>query len=193
MNGKLYPLLPWLHSSETCEHIFGEIWKLIKDFTYLDFLYMIPQLLVLVRAAVKLGYTGNSKSCTSGYTHTYFDTEDMDLAMLAIFLTDGEIKTAAKEAWDEADSLFTLLGVLPSDFMWNKTATGTQLPSINSWFAAGQDPVLDQLPSASLIVDPEIDNDGFAHEEITDSDIEDSEAGQLQGMIDQDKLADYES
>ena len=48
MDGEIYPLLPWLHSSETCEHIFGECQKLVKDFTFLDFLYMIPRLHILV-------------------------------------------------------------------------------------------------------------------------------------------------
>ena len=37
MGGEIYPLLPWLHSSETCKHIFGECQKLIKDFTFLNF------------------------------------------------------------------------------------------------------------------------------------------------------------
>ncbi|KAF7291444.1 hypothetical protein MIND_01289500 [Mycena indigotica] len=38
------PLLPWLHSSEACEHTFGICRQLVKDFTYLDFLYMVPRL-----------------------------------------------------------------------------------------------------------------------------------------------------
>lgn len=34
-----FPLLPWLHSTEACEHVFGEARKVVKDFTMLDLLY----------------------------------------------------------------------------------------------------------------------------------------------------------
>ena len=37
-----YPLLPWLHSTKICKHVFAECRKLVKDFTYLNFLYMVP-------------------------------------------------------------------------------------------------------------------------------------------------------
>jgi len=57
LGDEIYPLMPWLHSSETCEHLFAECRKLIKDFTFLDFLYMIPRLTILIRMAVKLGHT----------------------------------------------------------------------------------------------------------------------------------------
>ena len=43
-----YPLLPWLHSTEICEHVFAECRKLVKDFTHLNFLYMHAQLQVLI-------------------------------------------------------------------------------------------------------------------------------------------------
>jgi hypothetical protein len=40
----IFPLLPWLHSSETCEHVFGEPCQIVKNFTMLDFLYMTTKL-----------------------------------------------------------------------------------------------------------------------------------------------------
>ena len=59
MDSKVFPLLLWLHSSKICEHLFAECCKLIKDFTYLDFIYMVPRLLILICAAVNLGHTGD--------------------------------------------------------------------------------------------------------------------------------------
>ena len=87
-----YPLLPWLHSSETCEHVFGECRKLIKDFTFLDFIYMIPKLTALIRSTVRQGHTDNHRAHAGGYAHTYIDAEDCDLAQLSIFPTDEEIQ-----------------------------------------------------------------------------------------------------
>ncbi|KAF9486852.1 hypothetical protein BDN71DRAFT_1554513, partial [Pleurotus eryngii] len=44
-----FPLLPWLHSTEACEHVFGEARCVVKDFTMLDFLHMVPKLQVRIR------------------------------------------------------------------------------------------------------------------------------------------------
>ena len=66
---------------------------------------MIPRLMILVCAAVNSRHTGDSKAHASGYTHTYFDSEDMDLVTLSVFPNDKEIAELAKQAWDEADSL----------------------------------------------------------------------------------------
>src|ERR1700733_448180 len=60
-----FPLLPWLHSSETCEHIFGEAHQIVKDFTMLDFFYMMMKL---------RGQSSDFKARANGYCHTYFDT-----------------------------------------------------------------------------------------------------------------------
>ena len=136
MDGEIYPLLSWLHSTEVCEHVFGECRKLIKDFTFLDFIYMIPRLMILVRAAVNSRHTGDSKARASGYNHTYFDSEDIDLAMLSTFPSDNEFEELAKQAWDEADSLWTALGVSPVDFM-QSPSSAPNLPSISSWFNPG--------------------------------------------------------
>jgi hypothetical protein len=40
----LFPLLPWIHSTEACEHSSGEARKVIKDFMLLDLIYMVPKL-----------------------------------------------------------------------------------------------------------------------------------------------------
>jgi hypothetical protein len=56
------PLLPWLHSSEACEHVFGEARHVVKDFTYLDFIYMLPKLRVKLHEAVLRGRSSDPKN-----------------------------------------------------------------------------------------------------------------------------------
>jgi hypothetical protein len=93
--------------------------------------------MILVCAAVNSGHTGDSKACASGYTHTYFDSEDIDIAALSAFPSDNEIEDVAKQAWDEADSLFTVLGTSPADFMQSESsAHGLNLAKIQSWMPA---------------------------------------------------------
>jgi len=48
----MVPLIPWLHSTEACEHIFGEAQQVVKDFTLLDFVYMAPKLCIQLRQTI---------------------------------------------------------------------------------------------------------------------------------------------
>jgi hypothetical protein len=57
----VFPLLPWLHSSEACEHVFGESRRIVKDFTMLDFLYMISKLGAKLHATVVRAKASNRK------------------------------------------------------------------------------------------------------------------------------------
>lgn len=195
LDGKIYPLLPWLHSSETCEHVFAECRKILKDFTYLDFLYMVPRLHALIREAVKFKHSTDPKARASGYAHTYYDPEDANLANLGVFPTDNEIALTAKQAWEEADSLFTVLGVSPSDFMGadshTASASFTGLPSIGSWFAAGQDPVLDHQDGSRVTDDSEDDEEVLEIYESDDKEV--SDASLLKRLIDDEELADSRS
>jgi hypothetical protein len=43
-----YPLLPWLHSTEVCEHLFGTLRKLKANFSLADFLLFIPKVRILL-------------------------------------------------------------------------------------------------------------------------------------------------
>jgi hypothetical protein len=192
--------------SETYKHIFAECRKLIKDFTFLDFLYMVPRLHILIRSAVKYCHSGDPKARAAGYAHTYFDSSGIDLAQLSIFPTDTEIEATTKVAWEEANSLFVLLGVSPSDL---KTAESrpafTHLPSIHSWFEPGQDPLTEnthafayhQRPAASF---EEANSDNLASDEEEfedefDGDAEeaDSDAAVLQKILDEEKNAPLRS
>lgn len=106
-------LLPWLHSSEACEHVFGEARRVVKDFTHQDFLYMIPQLRIKLHEAILRGKSSNGKARAGGYSHTYFDQEGLDLVVLSTYPTDAEIKIISETAAQEANSLVSLLGVNP--------------------------------------------------------------------------------
>ena len=108
-----YPFLPWLHSSEACEHIFGEARKIVKDFTYLDFIYLIPKLRVAIRHAVLHMTTSDPKARASGYAHNYFDTKGVNLTNLATYPSNESINEVAERAAGEADALLALLGLFP--------------------------------------------------------------------------------
>ncbi|KAL7281612.1 hypothetical protein ACG7TL_004929 [Trametes sanguinea] len=181
MGERAHPLLLWLLSTEICEHVFGECRKLVKDFTFLDFLYMVPRLSVLIRSACRFAQTSDPGARASGYAHTYFDHGDANLAFLSVFPSDIDITDATQEAWDEACNLWDLLGVNPPDLFSASTAAGgapgpqaTILPSITSWFSPGEDPVYDDL------YDP-LDDDCDA-EEPSESDV-------LQQLIDAEQDA----
>ncbi|KAJ7182126.1 hypothetical protein C8R46DRAFT_826347, partial [Mycena filopes] len=157
-----FPLLPWLHSSEACEHVFGESRRIVKDFTMLDFLYMIPKLRVKIRSAVLRAKASDSKAQAAGYSHTYFDNTGLDILALSSFPSDDDINLAAAEAAEESDSLIALLGLAPSQLHVGIAPAAPTLPGISSWYDAE-------------------DNE----EEDTDSDVDSvSEAQQLQDLLD---------
>ncbi|KAL1939191.1 hypothetical protein VTO73DRAFT_10232 [Trametes versicolor] len=47
------PLLPWLHSTEPCKHVFGEARQIVKDFAFLNFHIMIKKPLVKIWEAAR--------------------------------------------------------------------------------------------------------------------------------------------
>ena len=116
-----YPLLPWLHSTEICEHVFAECRKLVKDFTHLNFLYMIPRLNVLIRAASLFSKGTDPKAQAMGYSHSHLDPENARIESLAMYPTDGEIALAVDEAWNEAVTLLGLLGIQADDISISPT------------------------------------------------------------------------
>lgn len=127
----VYPLLPWLLSTEVCEHVFGLCRQIIKDFTHLDFIYMIPKLFIRLREHALFSKFSDGKERASGYNHTYTDNRGVNLVNLSIYPSDSEIRDAAKVAYEEAENLWALLGAHPALFA-DATA---RLPSIRAWFA----------------------------------------------------------
>ncbi|KAJ7659816.1 hypothetical protein DFH06DRAFT_1326841 [Mycena polygramma] len=163
------PLLPWLHSSEPCEHTFGNSRDIVKDFTFLDFVYMAPKLRVTMREAVLSGKSTDRKAAAQGYHHTYFDTVGADLAKLAVYPSDDEIKQASEEAAAECESLVALLGITPAQLYENRPAP---LPGIDAWFSDEPEEVEEPL------------------EEFEDTEPEVCEAEELQALVNAEERLD---
>ena len=129
------PLLPWLHSTEQCEHIFGDARRIVTDFCFLDFVYMLPKLRVTIHEAM-LHARSNPRATASGYSHTHFDTRELDIPILATFPDDNDIEAASKEAADKANTLLALPSITPMRLQHNPT---TALPSIDSFLVGKGD------------------------------------------------------
>ena len=129
-----FPLLPWMHGSEANEHVFGLLQSLIPDFTMLDVLRLIPKLNVRLMAACKAKNEKVDFRCTAaGYSHTYFDSDDIPLGVLSEFPSDHEIAQAAAIAYDEANTLWDFLGYYHTSVATNPTPSVTT-PS--PWFVS---------------------------------------------------------
>jgi hypothetical protein len=114
---------------------------------------------------VKLNHFSDPNAWSSGYTHTYYNMENINFTTLSIFPTDGVIKITAKEAWEEADGLFTALGVSPTDFMGTNTTSFKTTYHVNS-----------------AEVDISDEEDGDAEIEV------ETDASRLQNLIDCEEL-----
>lgn len=125
----VYPLLPWLLTTEICEHVFGLCRQIVKDFTELDWHYMIPKLFIRLREQVFFGKFSKGKERASGYNHTYTDNRDADLNILSTYPSDDDLAEVAVTAYFEAESLWTLLGAPPSANIHRRS------PPVSSWFA----------------------------------------------------------
>lgn len=172
----LVPLLPWLHSSEVCEHVFGEARQIVKDFTYLDFIYMVPKLRVKLRQTILCALASDPKACASGYNHTYFDHSNVDLQALVSFPTNEEIDKLAAMAMQEVDSLLALLGIVPGQLRRLQDSPTIVLPNLMSLLDNSSRYDMDS--DIASIVDSEEDTESI------------SEAEQLQELIEnEEKLA----
>ncbi|KAI5884956.1 uncharacterized protein SCHCODRAFT_01176952 [Schizophyllum commune H4-8] len=184
---RLYPFLPWLHSSEACEHVFGSARQLIKDFTMLDFYYMIPKLRIKIRQAILRGLCGSSKATASGYNHTYFDTTNIDVLALSRFPDDAAIDALAIEASQEAVSLMNLLGVRP-DQLRGVLSLPLSLPGIDSLLPPRCDAKEDEQEDEGC---GESQSDEDTDEELTDAEalraaIDYADDGGLPGAVQQE-------
>ena len=151
----VYDFLPWLHSTEVCEHLFGIMRSILKDFTMLDFVYMVPKLLVRIREHVLNAASPTGKSRASGYNHTHADCDGIDLSLLSIFPSDEEINQFATQAFEEAQNLLAITGIIPSSTARSQTI----LPDIRTWFSGDDCEVPDDDPSERSC---SLDNDGHA-------------------------------
>ncbi|KDQ15593.1 hypothetical protein BOTBODRAFT_78373, partial [Botryobasidium botryosum FD-172 SS1] len=107
-----YPLLPWLHSTESCEHVFGCMRKPKTDFDIADLLYFMPKLMIYMSGTFgDLSPEQKENATAAGYHHTYFDTRDLDIPALMTWPTDAELEKVSLMAAQEAEQLLTVLGV----------------------------------------------------------------------------------
>ncbi|EIW63091.1 uncharacterized protein TRAVEDRAFT_114404, partial [Trametes versicolor FP-101664 SS1] len=108
------PLLHWLNSTETCEHFFGCARKIQKDFTFVEWLLMIPKISALMAGELRSKLKGAQEKAAVarfGYHHSYFDSRGVDLANLATFPSDTEIEQLINVAHTEAQSLLAIVGI----------------------------------------------------------------------------------
>ncbi|KAJ7077204.1 hypothetical protein C8R43DRAFT_1083442 [Mycena crocata] len=107
-----YPLLPWLHSTEVCEHLFGMLRQLKKDFNYADVLNFERKLRAFMRGSfANLSPDEQANQTSAGYLHTYFTADDLDTAELMRYPTDQELADASEYAFAEAEQLLKLVGI----------------------------------------------------------------------------------
>ncbi|KZP19765.1 hypothetical protein FIBSPDRAFT_790399, partial [Athelia psychrophila] len=127
-SGGVFPLLPWLLSTEACEHIFGLCRQIQKDFTELDWNYMVSKLHIRLREHFLFKDFSDGKGRAGGYDHTYTDSRGVDLSSLAIFPSNAEIADRMEIGYAEAHSIWTLLG-------WSPTP-GSQkaFAPVSTWF-----------------------------------------------------------
>ena len=106
------PLLLWLSSTEVCEHFFGCAHKIQKDFTFGEWILMIPKIVLLMAGEFKArGFQAKASEHRSGYHHSWFETVGADMKNLATFPSDSEIQECIKVAYEEAGSLLNILGI----------------------------------------------------------------------------------
>ncbi|KAF5370922.1 hypothetical protein D9615_009812 [Tricholomella constricta] len=113
-----YPLLPWLHSTEPCEHAFGVMRQIKTDFTYSDMLSASRKLAVLMSGAFgSLSAEEKANTTAAGYYHTYFKNNDIDLCELASLPTDQDLAHASVAALTEVSQLCSYLGFAAQDMI----------------------------------------------------------------------------
>ncbi|GLB36846.1 putative ulp1 protease family, C-terminal catalytic domain [Lyophyllum shimeji] len=113
-----FPLLPWLHSTEPCEHVFGVMRQIKKDFTFSDMLSAEPKLRTLLLGAFgDLSAEEQANQTAAGYHHTYFNADDLDLKELLCYPTEDDLAAASDAAFEEAKQLLGSLGINAADML----------------------------------------------------------------------------
>lgn len=139
-----HPLLPWLHSTEVCEHIFGILRQLKADFTYADLLHLVPKLRVLLLGAFgDLSAEEKTAQTAAGYHHTYFRADDLDTFTLMCQPSDEDYAELSRSARLEAEQLLAAAGINASA-MFEKAATSSRTPLA----ASSVSPPVDDHPDA---------------------------------------------
>ena len=132
-DGDALRFLPWLHSTEVAEHVFGICRQLIKDFTILDFYFMVPKNFVILREHLFRTSFSDGKNRAAGYNHTYGDCRALSIAALSLFPSDRELAILAEKAYGETDSLIVLLGASSADLRRALMNSAPRLLAFRTW------------------------------------------------------------
>lgn len=112
-----YPFVPWLHSTEPNEHLYGVARTVKTDFTYLNFVQLVPKISTLLLGAFGSRVAdAKSNTTASGYLHTYATHNKANLAALRTYQGDEVTDEIALIASTEASQLLTACGVYGLDF-----------------------------------------------------------------------------
>ena len=95
---RTYPLLLWMHCTEIVEHVFAECWKLVKDFTHHNLIFMTICLHISVCLGSELSHGIDPRAHACSYSHAYLDPKAACLKSIAVFLSDHEIKVTSGQA-----------------------------------------------------------------------------------------------
>lgn len=107
-----FPFFPWLHSTETNEHLYGVARTIKTDFTYLDFLQLVPKIGSLLLGAFGRSIAETKSNATaSGYQHTYYKCDRVDAKTLCAWPSDKRIDLIATVSAVEAIQLLEACGV----------------------------------------------------------------------------------
>lgn len=108
-----YPLMPWKHGSEPCEHIFGWMRVISPNFSVLDARLMVPKIHAIVKSIVQ----GKMKMAPSehmhaGYQHAFSqEHEAMNTKSLSYFPTNAELSEDLEVASKRANKLIHFCGM----------------------------------------------------------------------------------
>ncbi|KAG8724338.1 hypothetical protein FRC09_019932 [Ceratobasidium sp. 395] len=144
LDNESYPFCPWLHSTEPCEHTFGEAQRIKLDLMFADFLLMVPKLRLLFDAAVQAGdFEGDNQAHAAGYFHSLYASKDIDIPVLSDLPTDHAITEIVRLSFYEAEALFSLCGIPVDDALYPPTTLAPNpinptLPSIHDLLADDQ-------------------------------------------------------
>ncbi|KZV93280.1 hypothetical protein EXIGLDRAFT_574013, partial [Exidia glandulosa HHB12029] len=107
-----YPLLPWLHSTESVEHVFGVLRQLKADFTFWDFLTLVPKLSAILGGTfISLSEEERANRTAAGYWHTYLNSSDIDLEALVAWPSDELLGQLTDRALADVVPIMDLVGI----------------------------------------------------------------------------------
>ncbi|CAG8730939.1 10088_t:CDS:2, partial [Cetraspora pellucida] len=110
-----YPLLPWLHGSEGCEHFFGLCRQINNDFTFSDLLYMVPKVSYIYKAYMNSTLNEVMKDKTSGVGYiTHYNTGTLaeTINVLRQWPSNDDLLCAVHEGYQQAWDLTKVLSMI---------------------------------------------------------------------------------